>query len=137
MLTTPCKVLVVEDEALIRFLIADFLQEAGYTVVEAANVLEAVALLGTHEDIAAIITDIDMPGGLDGLDLVKMVQTCRSKMKIVVTSGGHVPANDSLPENARFFSKPYDGSVIVDTLTAMLEDDVQALPQNARLSTAT
>jgi DNA-binding response OmpR family regulator len=65
-------VLVVEDEILIRFDIVDALSEAGFTVLEAGNVAEAVAL-GAYPDIRAVFTDVDMPGNEDGLDLAQRV----------------------------------------------------------------
>ena len=64
------KVLVVEDEALIRFTIADDLREAGFEVLEAEDADEAIRLLGLHDGIRHLIfTDIDMPGSMDGLRL--------------------------------------------------------------------
>jgi len=100
-------VLIVEDEPIIRLTLADALEEAGYTVLEASNVLEAVAIIGKVTDISAVVTDIDMPGGLSGLDLVRMIDTCQEQMSVIVTSGGHAPDALDLPADVRFFSKPY------------------------------
>jgi CheY-like chemotaxis protein len=55
-------VLVVEDETLIRELVAEELEEAGYTVVAANNAAEAIAILEARQDIHLVFTDIDMPG---------------------------------------------------------------------------
>ncbi|POO57633.1 response regulator [Agrobacterium rosae] len=100
-------VLVVEDEPIIRFTLTDVLEEAGYTVLEASNVLEAVAIIGKVHTISAVVTDIDMPGGLSGIDLVHMLDTCQQHISVIVTSGGHAPDTLHLPADARFFSKPY------------------------------
>lgn len=54
-------VLIVEDEILIRMLLADTLLDEGHDVIEAGNVLEAVAILGQRK-IDAVVTDVDMPG---------------------------------------------------------------------------
>lgn len=104
---TGLTVLIVEDEPIIRLTLADALEEAGYTVLEASNVLEAVATIGKVSNISAVITDIDMPGGLSGLDLVRMIETCQTHMSVIVTSGGHLPDALDLPTDVRFFSKPY------------------------------
>jgi DNA-binding NtrC family response regulator len=113
-------VLVVEDEPIIRFTLTDALEEAGYTVLEASNVLEAVAIIGKKNDISAVITDIDMPGGLSGLDLVHMLGTSQEHMAVIVTSGGHAPDALDLPGDVRFFSKPYHFDDIFFALRASI-----------------
>jgi DNA-binding NtrC family response regulator len=76
-------VLIVEDEILIRMMLADVLDDTGYRVIEAGNVLEAVAALGRY-DIDTVITDIDMPGGLNGLDLARMVSSTHQNTTVIV-----------------------------------------------------
>jgi DNA-binding response OmpR family regulator len=66
-------VLVVEDEFLIRAAVAQELQQAGYRVFEAADCLEALNVLAAH-DIAIIVTDLAMPGPLDGNDLIRITR---------------------------------------------------------------
>lgn len=100
-------VLVVEDEFLIRMILVESLVDAGYEVFEASNVLEAIAVLGLKR-IDALITDIDMPGGLDGLDLARMVSVTHHDMTIVIASGGHRLGELELPERASFIAKPYN-----------------------------
>jgi DNA-binding NtrC family response regulator len=109
-------VLVVDDEPLIRFALADALQEEGYDVVEASNVLEAVAVLGLHPEIGAVVTDIDMPGGLSGLDLLRLVNGYDRKIVTIVTSGGQ---KRDIPEGSRFFAKPYSLTELTDALAEM------------------
>jgi CheY-like chemotaxis protein len=74
-------VLVVEDDALIRWNIVDALEDAGFDVLEASNVVEAVAILGAVPDIRAVFTDVDMPSPKDGLDLAHVVSTDRPDVK--------------------------------------------------------
>jgi CheY-like chemotaxis protein len=62
-------VLVVEDEILIRELVAEELEEAGYSVVVATNADQAIAILEALQDIHLVFTDIGMPGSMDGLKL--------------------------------------------------------------------
>lgn len=113
-------ILVVDDEPIIRMTLADALEEAGYKVLEASNVLEAVATIGRVTDICAIVTDIDMPGGLSGIDLLQMVNNCQTQIPVIVTSGGHALDTLNLPENTRFFSKPYNLEDIVLALRATI-----------------
>jgi len=80
-------VLIVEDEVLIRIMLAEALEDEGYRVIEAGTVLEAIALLG-QQHVDAIITDVDMPGGLTGLDLANFVHASSPGLAVVVTSGG-------------------------------------------------
>lgn len=86
-------VLVVEDEALVRLVVADALVEAGCpTVLEAGDADEAVALLEAHPGIGAVITDIDMPGSADGLGLAGIVRSRWPRVPVLLTSGRIRPA---------------------------------------------
>lgn len=113
-------VLIVEDEPLIRLMLAEALEDEGYAVREAGTVLEAVAILG-QGNIDAVITDIDMPGGLTGLDLAKLLQSYNEGIPTIVTSGGHHLSDDMLPANARFICKPY-GQV---SMLALLDETIR------------
>lgn len=110
-------VLVADDEPMIRMVLADALEDEGFLVIEASNVLEAVAVLGNRH-VDCLVTDIDMPGGLNGLDLVRFVRGFDASMVIVVTSG-RVPNEGDLLANERFRQKPYRiDAVIADLKTA-------------------
>lgn len=113
---SPRTVLVVDDEPLIRLALADALMDEGYAVIEASNVLEAVAVLGMH-DIDILITDVDMPGGLNGFDLVRLVRVSCRHVVVVVTSGASVPGEGVLEADETFLPKPYR----LDDLIARLE----------------
>jgi DNA-binding NtrC family response regulator len=104
-------VLIVEDEILIRMMLADTLLDEGYDVVEAANVLEAVAILG-QRNVDAVVTDVDMPGGLSGLDLAKMISVTHMHVPVIIASGGHRLRPEELPGDAVFVPKPYGPDVI-------------------------
>lgn len=79
-------VLVVEDELFIRMAMADALRSAGFNVYEAADG-EAAYKIISSSDIAVLVTDIVMPGTLDGLSLAKRVRAESPQMKIVLVSG--------------------------------------------------
>ena len=113
-------VLVVEDEALIRLDIIDNLEREGFTVSEAANADEAIALLDEHPDISLMFTDIDMPGSMDGLKLAAAVRDRWPPVKIIVTSGHRIVEITDLPDGSLFFSKPYSHNPIVESMRTLL-----------------
>jgi DNA-binding NtrC family response regulator len=98
-------VLVVEDEPLILMDIADTLTFAGFTVVEASSADRAVALLASGLDIDFLVTDVDMPGLLDGIALATHVIATVSTARVVITSGRY-DMMTALPHGATFMSKP-------------------------------
>jgi CheY-like chemotaxis protein len=115
------KVLVVEDDDLIRFNIAEALSDAGFDVLEAANVVEAVGLLGMHGDIRAVFTDIDMPGCLNGLQLAALVHDRWPPIHILVASGRALASTSDIPENGRFFPKPYSSTQVIANLNELFQ----------------
>jgi CheY-like chemotaxis protein len=101
------RVLVVEDEALVRFSMCEEIARAGFKVYEADNADEAIRLLEANPDIQLIFTDVDMPGSMDGVKLAHYVRKRWPPVKIIVTSGHpHVTA-EQLPNGSLFLSKPY------------------------------
>src|SRR5450631_4491180 len=83
----PAVVLVVEDDPLLRELAAEFLEDAGFLVLEAGDAEQAVDLLQSRSDIAVLFTDINMPGSMDGLELAHAVHDRWPPIKILVASG--------------------------------------------------
>jgi DNA-binding NtrC family response regulator len=120
-------VLVVEDEPLIRLSLVETLEDEGYRVFEASNVLHAVALIGRYPEINAVVTDVDMPGALNGLDLMRMLARCHPAMAVIVTSGRHALADADLSPGCRFLSKPYDLGHLMVTLAMQIRAATRAL----------
>jgi CheY-like chemotaxis protein len=114
-------VLVVEDESLIRMGIADYLEEVGFTVLEAANADQAIRLLEANANISVVFTDIDMPGTMDGLRLAQAVRDRWPPVGIIVTSG-HVKLDaTALPKGGLFVAKPYDPDLIRRSIDVLAE----------------
>ena len=103
----PARVLIVEDEPFVRMVAADELADAGYEVLEAENADEAIAILSAHPVIELILTDVRMPGAMDGIDLARWAYTNLSGVSIIVSSGHRLPSDDELPSGIRFLNKPY------------------------------
>lgn len=114
------KVLVVEDEALLLFSIADDLKDAGFDVLEATNADEAIEILMANPEIRLLFTDIDMPGSMDGLKLSAMVRNRWPPVRIIVTSGKQRPETSALPENGMFIPKPYAARQVATAMREML-----------------
>lgn len=100
-------VLIVEDEPLLRMDAVDFLEDAGFEVIEAAHADEAIRILRSRQDIAVMFTDIEMPGSMDGIKLAYIVRNGWPPVTIVITSGRVVPAQCDLPDNVLYLKKPY------------------------------
>jgi len=113
-------VLVVEDEALIRMAIVSELEDAGFEVFEADNVAAAILVLLAHSHIEVMFTDVDMPGGLDGLYLAAAVRDRWPPIKIIVTSGHHHIDMLTLPVEGSFVRKPYNATNVVESIQQMM-----------------
>jgi CheY-like chemotaxis protein len=118
----PRSVLVVEDEPILRMDIVDFLEEAGYNVWEAEDAKHAIDVLVEHGEICLVLTDVDMPGRMDGLKLASYVRDHWPPLKIIVVSGYRQLDDDDIPPETVFFAKPYDPKRIVKTIGTILAD---------------
>jgi two-component system, response regulator PdtaR len=100
-------ILTVEDEVLIAEHLGNILQEAGFEVVAAANADEAIAILEQRSDIHIVITDINMPGSMDGLKLAAAVKHRWPPIRIIVATGRAPPRLEELPRGSQLLAKPY------------------------------
>lgn len=116
---TPVAILLVEDETLIRMMAADVLIEAGFRVVEAGDANEAMVLLEARADARVLVTDVRMPGDLDGFGLAHLVSKRWPDIGIIITSGHARPGPGDLPPNAIFLPKPYQPSALVAAVQKM------------------
>jgi CheY-like chemotaxis protein len=100
-------ILVVEDEPLQRLMAIDLVERAGFEAVDAGSADEAVRILESRLDICVVFTDIDMPGGVDGMRLVAMIRDRWPPIELIIISGKHRPSMEDIPARCVFFSKPY------------------------------
>jgi CheY-like chemotaxis protein len=113
--TKPRSVLLVEDEALIRLMLAAEFEDGGFEVHEAGSADEAVRLLEAGLQVEAAVTDVRMPGSIDGLGLVTWLAAHRPRLVVVVVSG-YVTASETFGINsavAAVLPKPYEPAEIV------------------------
>jgi two-component system, response regulator PdtaR len=109
-------ILVVEDEVLIRMATVGIVEDAGYSVVEAANADEAIIMLERCPEIATVLTDINMPGTMDGLELSHVIRNRWPLIALVITSGAFIAKTAQMPAGTQFISKPYTPSQITAAL---------------------
>ena len=110
------KILVVEDNPLLLLDLCDQLSDRGYAPVPATN-----AGAGAHsldETVDALITDIELGAGPDGLALARLAASTFPHLPIIVVSGGVRPTAADLPAGALFFPKPYRVETLLNALTS-------------------
>jgi len=109
------RLLLVEDEFLIRMTLSEVLADDGFEVVEAEDGHAALAHLESQDDFAAMLTDIQLPGGIDGRILAEKVRVRRPDLPVIFMSGGgHGGAQNGGSANPldTFVSKPYSPSAL-------------------------
>jgi CheY-like chemotaxis protein len=114
-------VLVVEDEVLVRMMLADVLDEAGFRVIEAAHADEALSVLTALPEVQAVVTDVEMPGGsMNGFALAREVRTQRPDIGVLIASGRAAPNLGDLPELCYFLAKPVHPATLVHMIRSLL-----------------
>jgi CheY-like chemotaxis protein len=109
------KVLVVDDEPLVRMTTADMLRLGGFDVLEAGAGVQALDLLAAQQPVVALVTDVRMPG-MDGADLSRRVRATHPDMPIVVVSGDAKFDPADLPAGTRYLSKPLNLRQLIATV---------------------
>jgi CheY-like chemotaxis protein len=105
--TGPVRVLLVEDEFLLRMDMADTLRGAGFQVIEAASADDAMHFIASGEPIDLLFTDVQMPGALDGLALAERVRARHPDVPVVVSSGS-TDVESKASRLGKFVPKPYE-----------------------------
>jgi CheY-like chemotaxis protein len=114
----PPRVLVVDDEALVRMMAVDYLEDAGFEVIEARDGAQALQMLTQNPGVRVLFTDINMPG-INGLELARQVHSRFPQMGLIVTSGYERPGAEDMPDDSRFLRKPYTSQEITGMVSAM------------------
>lgn len=113
-------ILVVEDEPVLRFLIVEELEDAGYEVFEAEDASHAIAILEAQADIRLVLTDIDLFTAAEGLELAKLVRDRWPPIRIILTSGNWSFAESEIPFAERFIPKPHAPGVLLESIRTCL-----------------
>jgi CheY-like chemotaxis protein len=123
----PWVILFVEDDPLIRITMADYLRDAGYSVVEAGTADEAVSVLSSGTKVHLIFSDVELPGEMGGFSLAVWVRNHYRFIPVVLASG----VNSVILPLARqhlvpFISKPYRPEDAKELIASVLANSVLA-----------
>ena len=100
-------ILIVEDEVLTSEYLEFMLQEAGYEAIPAASAEEAIQILEHRDDVDLVVTDINLPGVMNGLQLAALV---RSRWP------NSAPKSEEIPPGSLFVPKPYNAQKMIDAV---------------------
>ena len=108
--------MIVDDDPEVRIIVAEFLQDFGYQVIQASGGTEALDLLGRTPDLRMMITDIRMPD-MSGIELADLATQRHGSLKIILISGYYV----SQQVERRFLRKPFRMRDLEDAVRAELD----------------
>lgn len=111
-------VLVVEDDVQTRSLIAQYLRDLGYAVIEAVDADEAILVLKSRQAIDIVFADIRLPGSIDGRMLADWIDEHRTGMPVLLTSGAG-GAYDLAGRS--FIAKPYIYATVAARLRELID----------------
>jgi CheY-like chemotaxis protein len=115
-------ILLVEDEALIREMLVDALEHAGFSTLVSGDAQEAVLLFGTNgAEIRGLVTDINLDCGMDGWELACAAREHVGDLPVVYVSGasGHEWASRGVP-NSLMITKPFAPAQVVVALSSLM-----------------
>lgn len=122
--TKSTRVLLVDDEAMVRDTLAAGLEAEGLSVLTAANGTEALSMLAAGEAVDAIVTDLSMPG-MDGLSLIRAARERRPGLPAVLLTGyagddTALAASGGIPGTFSLLRKPARVHDLLDTVQSLL-----------------
>lgn len=113
-------VLVVDDESFARLFAVQILLDAGFVVLEAGDAADALRVIHGNRDIDVLITDIAMPGELDGWDLVGEARRFHPDLRVIVASGASDPGEVLPPGVDIFVAKPFTAGAFIGALAQLV-----------------
>lgn len=100
-------VLVVEDDEILRSLAVEAISLLGLYVIDCASADDALIILVGSASIALVMTDVRMPGSIDGLELAQQVWSRWPYLPVIITSGDRSVPDGQMPSHAMFLRKPW------------------------------
>jgi len=117
-------VLVVDDEPTVRMLIADTLGELGYQAIEVADAASGLKVLESDAEIDLLITDVGLPGGMNGKQMADIARTKRPTLKILFITGyaeNAAVSNGHLDPGMHVMSKPFPMDKLASRIRTIIE----------------
>ena len=113
------RILLVEDEVLVREMVSEDLRDAGHEVIAASNGERALEILEADRRFDLLFTDIRMPGSVDGWQLATQSKRLIPGLKVIYSSGLS-EKSDSIEPGDRILLKPYRPSELNELLDELL-----------------
>ncbi len=116
-------VLVVDDEPAVRMLVGDVLRDLGYDVIEAVDGLEGLRVLQSKQRIDLLVSDVGLPGGMNGRQLADAARVQRPRLKVLFITGFAENAawgSGKLEPDMQVLTKPFALDVLTATVESML-----------------
>jgi DNA-binding response OmpR family regulator len=119
-------ILVVEDEPIIRMALADHIESEGFDVIESGSGELAKEILQAGKPIDLMVTDVQMPGWLDGIGLALWTRQNHPQIKIIIVSGAtsEAPSLAALGSEGIIIPKPYSVEEIAGQIRRLLDESV-------------
>ena len=116
------RILLVEDEPLVREIMAETLAVAGFDVTATCTGDEAAILLADQDRFDLLLTDINMPGSIDGIGLAEHARQVHPGLPLLFVSGrpDHERRACMLPQPMEFMPKPYDPEALLVTIGTLM-----------------
>ncbi|MEX0852797.1 MAG: response regulator [Bauldia sp.] len=117
-------ILVVEDEEGVRDIAVSMLADAGYDIIEANNGAAGLQAFSEHPEIDLVFSDVIMPGGMSGPEMVELIRKQRPDIPVLFASGYAEQAlrdRETLIPHSKFVAKPYDSSELPERIGSLLE----------------
>jgi len=114
-------ILIVDDEPTVRLLLMDVLGDLGYTLIEAADSVSGLKVLQSEVNIDLLITDVGLPGGMNGRQMADAGREIRTGLKTLFITGYAESAalgNNSLGAGMQVLTKPF----AIDTLASRVQE---------------
>jgi CheY-like chemotaxis protein len=119
-------VLVVDDEPTVRMLVAEVLEELGYAAIEAADGASGLLVLQSDARIDLLITDVGLPGGMNGRQLADAARISRAGLKVLFITGyaeNAVVGNGQLEPGMQVMIKPFGMEMLATRIKAIINGD--------------
>ncbi|MBM0139236.1 response regulator [Pseudomonas cannabina] len=119
-------ILVVDDEPAVRLLIAELLEDLGHVVLQAEKGSDALAILQSKAAIDLLITDVGLPGGMNGRQVADAARDVRPDLKVLFVTGyaeNAVLTHDTLEPGMHVLPKPFAIAELISRVTELLEGE--------------
>ena len=120
------RVLVVDDEPTVRLLVTDVVEDLGYTALEAENGPDGLKILASNERIDLLVTDVGLPGGMNGRQMADAARVKRPDLKVLFITGyaeNAVVRNGHLEAGMAVLTKPFAMDAIANRIRSLVEGE--------------